>query len=222
MACEPDGCGPKSTCLATSAKARLPSKPPVDSGAGVFSSGCCLGDFAAALTTGDEVEVFAASPELQAARTAKDVNAASQIVARPARLTKGARGKGCTGRSACATKSRSGLSMSGMSVPCRRGLGGELFVFVADDDPRNEHADEIETDHRSHEDEHRHSVRRRRNDGRNDGDDGNGVANVFPEELRRDDAEECEEKHQHGQLEHEAKSQQNHQGQVEEFVEGDL
>src|SRR5580698_6714526 len=66
MDCEPEGCGPKSTCLATSAKARLPSKPPVASGAGVFSSGCCFGVFAAALTTGVEGEVFAASPELHA------------------------------------------------------------------------------------------------------------------------------------------------------------
>src|SRR5579863_9593498 len=68
MAWEPEGCGPKSTCLATSAKARLPSKPSVDSGAGVFSSGICLAGFAAALTTGEALGVFAASPELQATK----------------------------------------------------------------------------------------------------------------------------------------------------------
>src|SRR5437879_13892433 len=37
MAGEPDGCGPKLTCLATWAKERLPSKPPVFSGGGASS-----------------------------------------------------------------------------------------------------------------------------------------------------------------------------------------
>src|ERR1700730_14855953 len=48
MACEPEGCGPKLTCLATWAKARLPSKPPVFSGEGASSAVCGGGSGCAA------------------------------------------------------------------------------------------------------------------------------------------------------------------------------
>src|SRR5580693_4711808 len=161
MDCEPEGCGPKSTCLATSAKARFPSKPPVASGAGVFSSGCCFGVFAAALTTGAAPEGLEASLELQA--TKKDSAARAGKMAMRDRNAR--------------ERSRSGFFISvisGISIPCRRGLGGELFVFVADDDPGDAHAYEIQTKHRRHEDEHGHGVGRRRDDGCDDRDDGDG------------------------------------------------
>src|SRR5712692_4963375 len=51
IAGEPEGRGPKLTCLATWAKARLPSKPPVFSG-GSASSGVCGGAEATALMNG--------------------------------------------------------------------------------------------------------------------------------------------------------------------------
>src|SRR5712692_6865858 len=54
MAGEPDGCGPKLTCLATWAKARLPSKPPVEAGGGA-SSDDCGGMAAGALMNGAEL-----------------------------------------------------------------------------------------------------------------------------------------------------------------------
>src|ERR1700680_2995932 len=57
MACDPEGRGPKSTCLATSANARFPSKPLVFSGAGVSSSGICAGGLDPALTSGAPVAV---------------------------------------------------------------------------------------------------------------------------------------------------------------------
>src|SRR5437763_11261960 len=40
MAGEPEGRGPKATCLATKEYARLPSKPPVLSGGGASSEAC--------------------------------------------------------------------------------------------------------------------------------------------------------------------------------------
>src|SRR6266852_9901007 len=51
IASEPEGRGPKLTCLATWAKARLPSKPPVFSGGGA-SSEVCGGAEATALMNG--------------------------------------------------------------------------------------------------------------------------------------------------------------------------
>jgi hypothetical protein len=54
--------------LATSANARLPSKPPVFSGAGVSSSGICAVAFAAALTTGAFAAGLSALLDLQLAR----------------------------------------------------------------------------------------------------------------------------------------------------------
>src|SRR6267142_6046610 len=60
MACEPEGRGPKLTCLTTCAKARLPSKPPVFSGGGA-SSPACGGTEAAALMNGGSLEAPGAS-----------------------------------------------------------------------------------------------------------------------------------------------------------------
>src|SRR5713226_411474 len=60
IAGEPEGRGPKLTCLATWAKARLPSKPPVFSG-GSASSGVCGGAEATALMNGGWLAAGAAS-----------------------------------------------------------------------------------------------------------------------------------------------------------------
>src|SRR6266852_1316144 len=75
MAGEPEGRGPKLTCLATWAKARLPSKPPVDSGGGA-SSALCGGAKATVLMKGallaEEVELALPPPlALHPASTAR-------------------------------------------------------------------------------------------------------------------------------------------------------
>src|SRR5277367_3960852 len=60
MAGEPAGRGPKETCLATWAKARLPSKPPVFSGGGASSAGfgwACGGAVVTALMKGASLAV---------------------------------------------------------------------------------------------------------------------------------------------------------------------
>jgi hypothetical protein len=61
----------------------------VDSGAGVFSSGICAGDFAAALTTGDAFADLEASLELLELQLATEANAAAAMqVAIPKRVQK--------------------------------------------------------------------------------------------------------------------------------------
>src|SRR5579863_9216819 len=60
MAGEPEGCGPKLTSLATCAKARFPSKPPLVAGGGA-SSDVCGGTVATALMNGAEATVVEAA-----------------------------------------------------------------------------------------------------------------------------------------------------------------
>src|SRR5437879_11664527 len=68
-------------------------------------------------------------------------------------------------------------------------------------------AQEIQTNHGGHEDEHRGGVRSRRDDGGNHGDNQNRVAEILPEKLRRDDPKQRQKENQDRKLEHQSHAQ---------------
>ena len=75
------------------------------------------------------------------------------------------------------------------------------------DEVRDAYAEEIENEHGTGEEDHAEGVGQRTDDGRDEEDDEDGVADVLDEELGVDDAEEREEEDEDGQFKADAEAE---------------
>src|ERR1017187_8021853 len=99
-----------------------------------------------------------------------------------------------------------------------------LFTFVAPlgvDPPGDGDAEEVQEQHWTREEAHAEGVLHGADAGGHDEDGEDGVTEVTQQELRVDDAEECEEKDEDGQLETDAEAENDGEEEAGVLVDGE-
>jgi len=101
-------------------------------------------------------------------------------------------------------------------------LRGKIALFpLAHHRPGHAHADKVQSDQHKHEEHHAEGIGGRRQDGRENGDYEQGVAEISDQELRSDDTEKGQKENEHGEFEDEAKTEKDEKNQVEILVDVD-
>src|SRR6185437_6708936 len=100
-------------------------------------------------------------------------------------------------------------------------LGDFTLSLFAKNHVRHANPKKIKREHGRHEHQHRGCIRRGRNDRSHDGDDQNGVSQILPEPLRRDNAKNRKHENQYGKLEDCAEPNHHYENQVEILADAD-
>src|SRR2546425_7790376 len=93
------------------------------------------------------------------------------------------------------------------------------LLTLGPDDPSNDDAEEVETEHRRRKDDLGHHVASRRDYGCDDKDQKQGVLEISDEEPRGEDLHLCEEEHDGRHLEHDAHADEQLRVQPEHFFQ---
>jgi hypothetical protein len=102
---------------------------------------------------------------------------------------------------------------------CRFGLAWLAARRI--EDVRHTNAYHVKRQHRGSKEAHAHRVGQRADDGRDDEDDEDGIADVADEELRIDDTEDGEEEDKDWKLEGDAEAEDNGEEEARIIVDGD-
>src|SRR5579863_7828173 len=111
------------------------------------------------------------------------------------------------------------LPLSKKEMPLRSSLFGLPAVWM--DPPRDTDTDQVETQHGDGVDTHRPRIGAGRDDGRNQKNREDGVANVLPKEFRTDDTEQREEEDEDRHLKADAKAQDDGEEEARVLLDRD-
>src|SRR5580692_1101273 len=96
---------------------------------------------------------------------------------------------------------------------------GQTALAPPHDNPGYCDTNEVQGNQYCHKDQHRRGIRCGRKNGREKGDDQNGVTKILDQELRGDDSKNREKENQDGQFKDETEAEENHEDQIEILVD---